>query len=253
MIGPSLEEAQRKKPSYSAFLLNLLHGELADKRDRAVTEHIKNSGLDDYWMLDTFPWHVQTCLAKHRKDIFELAELDFLDQGKSVVFVGKAGSGKSGLASGILLKALYSGRTGRAMKLQELFDALGASIADRSIKRLLKTLGRLDLLVIEEFGYADSPNQHQINNFFRLMNWRCNRKSTIACTNLGFEEWPKFLGNGPLTAALVSRLLQKCHVVAFPVDAVNLRDPKWKLPATAPAPPHLNNPKGDKTNPPKST
>ncbi|MBF8286003.1 MAG: IstB-like ATP binding protein, partial [Anaerolineales bacterium] len=34
----------------------------------------------------------------------ELAELDFLERGESVVFVGKAGVGKSGLASAILFQ-----------------------------------------------------------------------------------------------------------------------------------------------------
>ena len=54
--------------------------------------------------------------------------------------------------------------------------------------------------------------------------------------NLGFQEWGKFLGNGPLTAALLSRLLQTCRVFPFPPAAVNLREPGLKLPAKAPRP-----------------
>jgi len=67
------------------------------------------------------------------------------------------------------------------------------------------------------------------------MDNRASRKSTIITTNLGFEEWGRFLGDKALTAALLSRLLQKCHV--FPVEGVNLRDPAYKLPAQAPKPP----------------
>jgi DNA replication protein DnaC len=68
------------------------------------------------------------------------------------------------------------------------------------------------------------------------MDERCNRKSTIITTNLGFEEWGKFLGHAPLVAALISRLLQKCKTIAFPKDAVNLRNPKLALPTRAPKP-----------------
>jgi DNA replication protein DnaC len=238
-IAEALQEAQKKKPSYSGFLLNLLRSELGDKRNRQIAGRIKNSGLDEYWSLETFPWHLQPCLAKYRKEILELSELDFLDKGKSIVFIGKPAVGKSGLASGILMKALYGGRTGRAVKAHNLFEQLGASLADRSTKRLLGELCRLDLLVIEEFGFVNPLDQVQINNFFRLMDSRANKKSCVVNTNLGFQEWPKFLGNGPVTAALLSRLLQKCHVITFALDAVNLREPKFKLPARAEPPPIL--------------
>jgi DNA replication protein DnaC len=235
-VAEALKEAQQKKSSYSAFLLKLLEEEHRDKRNRMIANRIKNSGLKEFWTLETFPWHLQLCLSKLRRSILELAELDFIDRGESVVFSGLAGVGKSGLASGVMLKALFAGRSAVASSAQDLFDELGNSLADRSTKRLLQRLSRIDVLLIDEFGYVNAPTQVQINNFFRLMDGRCNRKSTIITTNLGFQEWGKFLGNGPLTAALLSRLLQTCRVFPFPLTAVNLREPGLKLPAKAPRP-----------------
>lgn len=240
-VAQALDEAQKKKPSYGSFLLKLLQEELGDKRNRLIANRVKNSGLREYWTLETFPWHIQKCLAKHRKTIQELAELDFLDRGESAILLGQAGVGKSGLASGILIKALYAGRTGRAFQAQDLFEELGSSIADKTARGLLKRLSRLDVLLIDEFGYLAPPNQNQINNFFRLMDLRASKKSCVITTNLGFSEWNKFLGSSPLTAALLSRLLQKCRVISFPADALNLRDPKHKLPARAPLPAVFNN------------
>ena len=110
-IEDVLREAQRSKPSYSQFVKDLLSRELADKRRRTIANRVKECGLTDYWTLESFPWHIQKTLARQRKAIEELAELDFLERAESVVFVGKPGVGKSGLASAILLKALYAGRT----------------------------------------------------------------------------------------------------------------------------------------------
>lgn len=229
-----LEEAQQNKPSYSQFFLNLLRQEYENKRNRTIAARIKKSGLRDYWTLETYPWHIQQGLQKQKSAIMELAELDFIDRGAAVVFVGNSGVGKSGLAAGIMLKALYAGRTAYCIKAQDLFEEFGASIVDRSTKALLKRLERLDLLLIDEFGYASPPEQNLTNNFFRLMDRRCNHKSTVITTNLGFREWPKFLGDGPLVAALLSRLLRKCHT--FSINGVNLCDPKFKLPTSPPKP-----------------
>lgn len=225
-----LAEAQKNKPSYSQFFLKLLRQEYENKRNRTIAARIKKSGLRDYWTLETYPWHIQQGLQKQKSAILELAELDFIDRGASVVFIGNSGVGKSGLATGIMMKALYAGRTAYCIKAQDLFETFSASIADRSTKALLKRLARLDLLFIDEFGYASQPEQNLTNNFFRLMDHRCNHKSTVITTNLGFREWPKFLGDGPLVAALLSRLLRKCHT--FSINGINLCDPKFKLPTS---------------------
>ena len=227
-----LREAQRTKPSYSQLLKDLLSRELADKRRRTIAQRVKNCGLKDYWALESFPWHIQKTLARQRRAIEELAELDFLERAESVVFIGKPGVGKSGLASAIVLKALYAGRTARAITAQNLFEEFEQSQADRSTKRLIKRLSSVDLLLIDEFGYVQARTTSQVNQLFRLMDNRASRKSTIITSNLGFEEWGSFLGEKALTAALLSRLLQNCQV--FPVTGVNLRDPAYKLPARAP-------------------
>ena len=235
-VEEALKKAQKSKPSYSTFLLELLRGELEHQRNRQLANALRRSGLEEFWALDTYPWRLQPKL--NRRLIEELSELDFLDRGESLVFVGPAGVGKSGLAGALVLKALYAGRKAHRIRASDLFDEFGASHADRSTKRLLKRFSRVDLLLIDEFGYVNPPHPSQINDFFRLMDNRCNRKSTILTTNLDFPEWGQFLGNPSLTQALTSRLLQNSHVIDIN-QGINLRDPKLKLPAKPSLPPLL--------------
>lgn len=233
-VAAAIKAAQKDKPSYSAFLLELLRREHEGQRNRAIASRLKRSGLDEFWTLETFPFHIQKCVNK--RAIYELAELDFIDRGESAVFIGQAAVGKSGLASGILMKAIYAGRRCQAIKADKLFEDLRASHADRATRSRIQSLSRIDVLLIEELGYVEALEPRQVNDFFRLMDNRCNRKSTVITTNLGFEEWGKFLGNGPLIAALLSRLLQKCRTIVFPKEAVNLRAPRLGLPARAEKP-----------------
>jgi DNA replication protein DnaC len=72
-----------------------------------------------------------------------------------------------------------------------------ASLADRSTRQLFKRLARLDELLIDEFGYLNLKPE-QSNIFFKLIEERYRRHPCIITTNLGYDEWPNFLGNRPM-------------------------------------------------------
>jgi len=228
IIAQELKAAQDKKSSYSAFLLNLLRAEHEDKLARRVESRIKQSGLTELWTLETYPFHIQQCISK--KQHYEFAELDFITRAENIVWIGATGVGKTGLASAILLKALYSGKSGKRVKAQDLFDDLGNSQFDRSTQALIKRLSLLDVLLIDELGYVN-PRPDQVNSFFRLIDSRSNKKATLFTSNIGYQDWPKFLGNSALTPALLNRLTRNCHTIIFN-KGVNLCTPKYKLPGS---------------------
>src|SRR4029078_5019818 len=123
-----------------------------------------------------------------------LGELDFIRRAENLVFIGPTGVGKTGLATGLLLKALHNAYRGRFVRAQDLFDEMYASLADRSTRRLLNRLARLDVILIDELGYLNLKPE-QSNIFFKLMEERYRQHSTIITTNLGYDEWSNFLGN----------------------------------------------------------
>ena len=55
-----------------------------------------------------------------------------MPKAENIVFIGPTGVGKTGLASGLLLKALQNGHRGLFIRAQDLFDEMYASLADRS-------------------------------------------------------------------------------------------------------------------------
>src|SRR3989475_7773087 len=104
-----------------------------------------------------------------------------------------------------------------------LFRSMYASMADRSSRQLVNRLARMDVLQIDELGYLNLKPE-QSNIFFKLMEERYHRKSTIITTNLGYDEWPNFLGNRHMVEALLSRLRHYCHTVN--ISGPSLRDPQ---------------------------
>lgn len=206
-----LERIQDQEVSYSEFLARLLREEYQDRERRATEARLRRSRMPEQWTLDTFPWAEQPGID--RAQIRELAELEFIGRGENIVFIGEPGAGKTGLAISLLRTAVTRGYAGRFIRAQDLFDEMYASLADRSTRRLLNKLVRLPLLVVDELGYLNLKPE-QSNIFFKLMEERyVERKATVITTNMHYDDWGLFLGNQPLTDALLSRIRHHCTTI----------------------------------------
>jgi DNA replication protein DnaC len=221
ILDRELAKAEESEPSYVEFLARLLREEHHAQQDRFLDFRVKRARLPERWSLETFPWKQQPGVK--RKTIEQLAELDFVPRATNVVFVGPTGTGKTGLASAILLKALHAGHRGLFIKAQDLFDEMYRSLADHSSRRLLNRLIRMDVLLIDEMGYLNLRPE-QSNIFFKLMEERYGKKPTLITTNLDYDEWYAFLGQKDMVAALLDRLKHRCLTIR--IDGPSLRVPQ---------------------------
>src|SRR5437879_8521336 len=186
ILDQELENAKNNSPSYSEFLLRLLQAQWHERQEKCLQYRIQQARLPEQWTLESFPFKKQPGVS--RRQIHELAELEFITEAVNVLFMGPTGVGKTGLASGLLLKALKNGYRGLFIKAQDLFDEMYASIADRASRKLIRRLARLDLLLIDEIGYVNLRPE-QTNIFFKLMEERYRRKATLIPTNLEYDQW----------------------------------------------------------------
>ena len=211
VLERELKRAEKESPSYSEFLARLLREEYLEQQRRNTDARIRRARMPESWSLDTFPWKRQPGVDK--KQIRQLADLEFVRTGMNLVFTGEAGVGKTGLAIALLRAAVQSGYRGYFVKAQDLFDEMYASLADRSTRRFLKSLTSYDVVCVDELGYLNLRPE-QTNIFFKLMDDRYTaRKATIITTNLGYDDWASFLCNKHLTEALLSRLRHRCQTI----------------------------------------
>jgi len=214
-----LKAAEKGDITYSDFLARLLRAEWHSRQERALKGRIKRARFPELWSLETFPFNKQSGVNK--RQIRSLADLEFIPKAENIVFVGKSSMGKTGLASGLLLKALENGYRCQFIRAQDLFDEMYASLADRSSRKLLNRLVKLDVLLIDELGYLNIKPE-QANIFFKLIEERYRHRPTIITTNLAYDEWPNFLGNPEMVHALLNRLRHYCHTIR--IEGPELRD-----------------------------
>jgi DNA replication protein DnaC len=221
VLDSELATARKTSSSYSDFLVRLLRAEWLHQQEKRLQARIQRARLPELWTLESFPFKNQPGVS--RRQIRELAELEFIPKAVNLVFIGPTGVGKTGLASGLLLKALQNGYRALFIRAQDLFDEMYASLADRASRKLIRRLARIDVLLVDELAYLNLRPE-QTNIFFKLMEERYRRKATLITTNLDYERWHQLLGNKDLTDALLSRLRHQCQTIR--INGPSLREPQ---------------------------
>jgi len=230
VLDAEIERAQREGSPIPEVIYRLLVEEDRYREERSLDQRLKKAKIPWDWTLQTFPFESKPEL--NRSQIQTLAGLSFVERAQNVVFIGDPGTGKTGLAIGLLRQAILSGYRCRFFNAQELLDQLYASLADRSTQRLIKTLSRYAVLLIDEVGYL-TLKPEQVNAFFRLMDERYGRTSTIITTNLEYCDWYALFQRKPLVDALLNRLQHHC--VTIHVGGPSLRAPEEQHQPTPPS------------------
>lgn len=217
-LDAELDRAEREAIPVAEVLQRLLSAQAAFQRERSLAYRVAQARLPWQWTIASFPFAQQPGVNKAQ--ILGLADLDFVRRHENLVLIGGPGTGKTGIALGLLRQACLNGLRGRFYTAQALLDELYASLADRSTTRLLTELSRLQPLCIDELGYLNLKSE-QVNAFFRLMDLRYGRVSTIITTNLDYPQWYGLFDNKPLVDALLDRLQHHC--ITIRIDGPSLR------------------------------
>jgi len=218
VLDSELDRAERNGVCGAELVQRLLGEQASFQRERSLANRVAQARLPWQWTIDTFPFCAQSGVNKAQ--ILALADLEFVRRADNLVLIGGTGTGKTGIALGLLRQACINGWRGRFYSAQTLLDELYASLADRSTTKLLTSLARMQPLCIDELGYLNLKTE-QVNAFFRLMDQRYGRVSTIITTNLDYPQWYELFNNKPLVDALLDRLQHHC--ITIRIDGPSLR------------------------------
>lgn len=207
----TLSLARKRRMSHAALLTYIIEQEAKIKRENARIYRLQRAQIPELLLMETFPFHKQPKLD--RKALLSIYDaFDYMPNAQNIIWLGRTGCGKSGLATGFLIDAINRGYTGRFILFHELIGELRAAAADFSEAKVLKKFLAYDCLLIDEIGYIE-VEPAQVGMFFTLMQKRHRKKPTLITSNLGFDDWRAFLKNDHLTAALIDRLTENSHVI----------------------------------------
>ncbi|HMA41340.1 MAG TPA: ATP-binding protein [Gemmatimonadales bacterium] len=214
-LDAALSAAEKESLSHLEFLHRLLAGPAEAKLQRALQRRIGAAKFRELTSLEGFDWSFNA-KGLDRQSIEHLATCDFVRRHENVILVGQTGLGKSRILQSVGHAACVQGYRVRYVTSAKLLKEFTAALADGTCERMLAGYARLDLLLIDEFGFdhLEREAQPQASTFYyRLLAARMGRHSTALATNIDFVAWADYLGDPPLAAAFLDRLVDGAVVL----------------------------------------
>ena len=219
-IDTALENGVRGERSLTDVLDELLHQEVTARQALSTETRVRLAGFPVRKTLDEFDFEFQPSVDPAL--IRELATMRFVHNAENVILVGPAGVGKTHLAIALGMEAA---RSGFSVSFYSAGRALGKlrQAADRGLlERTLRNLCRSRLLILDEIGYLPWDRQ-MAHLFFRIVENRYERASTVFTSNKAYSEWGEVLGDPVLAAAVLDRILHHSTTVNIRGESCRLR------------------------------
>ena len=214
------QDAARTGLSCERYLLALCEAELAQRDAHRVERCTAQARLPVLKELSQFDWSCVQGVSKTR--VLELAQGGYIAHAEPILMIGNPALGKTHVATGLALAACRQGRRVRFYHVATLVNDLIVAQHELKLSRLLTTLGKQELLVLDEFGFIPFSREGA-HLLFQLCSALDERVAVIITSNLKFSDWKSVMGEEHLTAALLDRLTHRAHILEFLGESFRFR------------------------------
>ena len=194
------------------FLLELFASEISARKSKRISMRLNLAGFPMLKTFDTYDFSGVTFPPSLRKE--ELLELNFVEEKQNLILYGPVGTGKTHMAVALGVMACQMDMNVRFYTVAGLVTKLGEHYRNGKLERLSKELSKLDLLILDEWGYVPVDRQGS-QLLFRIIGDSYERNSLVVTTNLEFSKWGSIFTDEQMAAAMIDRLVHHGHLLAF--------------------------------------
>lgn len=223
-MAKALDE-QRRSPaietlSFEERLGLLVDREAAERDARRLVTRLKFAALRQSACVEDLD--LRTPRGLDRAVIAHLVEGSWIDRAENLLVTGATGLGKSWIACALGHKACRDGRSVLYHRVPRLFEQLAIARGDGQYARMLKTIARVDLLILDDWGLA-ALTAGERRDLLEILEDRHGRKATLVTSQLPVDAWHAVIGDPTLADAILDRLVHNAHRLELEGDSMRKR------------------------------
>jgi len=195
----------------------LVDRELTFQENRRLQTRLKQAKLRQSVCMEDINYRHPRGLDKSL--VKSLSTCRWIKDRHNVLITGPTGAGKSFLACALGHRACMEGFKVLYFRAPRLFDALGVARGDGRYCKLMASIAKADLLVIDDWGLSVLGVQER-NDLLEVLEDRHELKSTVVASQLPVEHWHEAVGNQTLADAILDRLVHNAYKINLDGDSM---------------------------------
>lgn len=207
-LQEQMQQADIHQLSFDERLSLIIERECITRENRKLVTRLRQAKLKANACLEDIDYTVSRGVS--RVVIKQLADCSWLGRKQNLLITGPTGTGKTWLACALANQACRRNFTARYLRLPRLFQALEVAKGDGSYPKLLASLEKIQLLILDDWGLTPMDDV-QRRDLLEILDDRHNQSSTIVTSQLPVKLWHEAIGDMTLGDAILDRLVHNSH------------------------------------------
>jgi len=215
------EQRQDQELDHAEWLALLLEREASLRHDKRLVARLRYARLRQQACIEDVDYKASRGLD--RALLRKLGEGQWIEDRTNLLILGPTGIGKSWLACALGHKACRDNHSVLYQRVPKLFTELALGRGDGRHPRLLRSLGRTDLLILDDWG-LEPLNADQRHDLLEILDDRYGRRSTLVTSQIPVERWHQLIGDPTYADAILDRLVH--NATRIELDGESMRRPR---------------------------
>lgn len=206
-------QEQQSNPKYTelAFeerLALLVDHECTQRRENRIRRNLHTAAFPMSASLEDLD--LSPARGLERRSVLALGQCDWISSRQNMIILGPTGSGKSFLACAFGTAAVRYGFTVRYHRTSRLLHTLTQVRADGSLTNALRSLARINLLVLDDW-MRDAITIQNAQDILEVLDDRFGHTATLIATQVPIADWHRRIPDPTLADAILDRLVHNAN------------------------------------------
>lgn len=209
-LRAQLENPEIHNLTFEDRLALLVEAETLERETRQLTTRLKSAKLRENAALEDLD--TKASRGIDRALMASLAACHWIKRRHNLLITGATGTGKTWLSCAFSHTACRQGMTAAYHRLPALMQDLDLARHDGRYKKLMRTLGKTDLLVLDDLGIAPL-SMEQLRDLLEIIDERYLKRSTLITSQLPVANWHEALGDPTMADAILDRVVHNAYKI----------------------------------------